>query len=380
MKSFLTALLIAFTASAQAADLSSQTIAERVKSVIDPLMAQQGIPGMSVGVLYKGRPQYINFGVADTASERRVTENTLFELGSVSKTFTGVLAGVLIRNGALRLNDPVSRYWPALNGPQWQSRRMVHLATYSAGGLPLHLPDEVTSQDELLAYAQQWQPDAAPGTQRHYSHVSIGLLGYLMVKGEFEEAMQKDVITPLRLTRTFYTVPPSMMFDYAWGYQDGKPVRVSPGMLSAETSGVKSTARDMMAFMQANVNPNGLSSGNTALRNGILTAQSRYLRAGELYQGLGWEIYPWPIDSQTIVTASDTQAALSTQPATILSPAQPMDRASWVHKTGSTKGFGAYIAFVPQQNSGVILLANKNYPNPERINAAVAIMAMLASD
>ncbi len=89
---------------------------------------------------------------------------------------------------------------------------------------------------------------------------------------------------------------------------------------------------------------------------------------------------PWPIDSQTIVTASDTQAALSTQPATILSPAQPMDRASWVHKTGSTKGFGAYIAFVPQQNSGVILLANKNYPNPERIKAAVAIMAMLASD
>ncbi len=89
-----------------------------------------------------------------------------------------------------------------------------------------------------------------------------------------------------------------MMFDYAWGYQDGKPVRVSPGMLSAETSGVKSTARDMMAFMQANANPNGLSSGNTALRNGILTAQSRYLRAGELYQGLGWEIYPGPLTAR----------------------------------------------------------------------------------
>jgi len=374
MKRYLTALLVALSASSSAADLSSQDIASRVKNIITPLMEQEGIPGMSVAVLYKGRPQYLNFGVADTASDRRVTENTLFELGSVSKTFTGVLAGVMMRNSQLHLNDPVQKYWPALKGPQWQAIKMVHLATYSAGGMPLQLPASVTDQDTLLTYLQQWQPDVAPGTQRRYSNVSLGLLGYLMIKGEFEEAMQKNVFTPLRLTRTFYRVPASMMFDYAWGYKDGQPVRVSPGMLSAETYGVKSTARDMMTFMQANANPNGLSSGNTVLRNGMITAQSRYLTAGKLSQGLGWEIYPWPMATQTIVDASDNNMALQAQPATLLNPPKPADRASWIHKTGSTNGFGAYIAFIPQLNSGVVMLANKNYPNPARIKAAAAIL------
>ena len=374
MKRYLTALLVALSASSSAADLSSQDIASRVKNIITPLMEQEGIPGMSVAVLYKGRPQYLNFGVADTASDRRVTENTLFELGSVSKTFTGVLAGVMMRNSQLHLNDPVQKYWPALKGPQWQAIKMVHLATYSAGGMPLQLPASVTDQDTLLTYLQQWQPDAAPGTQRRYSNVSLGVLGYLMIKGEFEEAMQKNVFTPLRLTRTFYRVPASMMFDYAWGYKDGQPVRVSPGMLSAETYGVKSTARDMMTFMQANANPNGLSSGNTVLRNGMITAQSRYLTAGKLSQGLGWESYPWPMATQTIVDASDNNMALQAQPATLLNPPKPADRASWIHKTGSTNGFGAYIAFIPQLNSGVVMLANKNYPNPARIKAAAAIM------
>lgn len=374
MKRYLTALLVALSASSSAADLSSQDIASRVKNIITPLMEQEGIPGMSVAVLYKGRPQYLNFGVADTASDRRVTENTLFELGSVSKTFTGVLAGVMMRNSQLHLNDPVQKYWPALKGPQWQAIKMVHLATYSAGGMPLQLPASVTDQDTLLTYLQQWQPDAAPGTQRRYSNVSLGVLGYLMIKGEFEEAMQKNVFTPLRLTRTFYRVPASMMFDYAWGYKDGQPVRVSPGMLSAETYGVKSTARDMMTFMQANANPNGLSSGNTVLRNGMITAQSRYLTAGKLSQGLGWESYPWPMATQTIVDASDNNMALQAQPATLLNPPKPADRASWIHKTGSTNGFGAYIAFIPQLNSGVVMLANKNYPNPARIKAAAAIL------
>ncbi|WP_302051349.1 class C beta-lactamase [Pantoea allii] len=374
MKRYLTALLVALSASSSAADLSSQDIASRVKHIITPLMEQEGIPGMSVAVLYKGRPQYLNFGVADTASDRRVTENTLFELGSVSKTFTGVLAGVMMRNSQLHLNDPVQKYWPALKGPQWQAIKMVHLATYSAGGMPLQLPASVTDQDTLLTYLQQWQPDAAPGTQRRYSNVSLGLLGYLMIKGEFEEAMQKNVFTPLRLTRTFYRVPASMMFDYAWGYKDGQPVRVSPGMLSAETYGVKSTARDMMTFMQANANPNGLSSGNTVLRNGMITAQSRYLTAGKLSQGLGWESYPWPMATQTIVDASDNNMARQAQPATLLNPPKPADRASWIHKTGSTNGFGAYIVFIPQLNSGVVMLANKNYPNPARIKAAAAIL------
>lgn len=369
--------LLSLSASCVAADLSSQQVTSLVKAAIEPLMEQQAIPGMSVAVLYKGRAQFVNFGVADLESGRRVTENTLFELGSVSKTFTGTLAGIMIRNGEIRLNDPVQKVWPQLTGEQWRPVRMLHLATYTAGGLPLQLPDEVTDQASLLSFYQHWQPTAAPGTLRQYSNASIGLFGSLMVKGDYEQAMERHVFQPLRLTRTYITVPPSMMLNYAWGYKKGQPVRVSPGMLDAEAYGIKSTARDMLTFMQANVDPNRLSSGNAVLRNAIRTAQSRYFKVGSLYQGLGWEMYDWPVSADTLISDSDNGVALKPRPATLISPVGPSRSASWVHKTGATNGFGAYIAFIPDQNSGIVILANKNYPNPLRIRAAWQIMQAL---
>jgi len=376
-KSLFCLALFSLSASCVAADLSSQQVTSLVKAAIEPLMEQQAIPGMSVAVLYKGRAQFVNLGVADLESSRRVTENTLFELGSVSKTFTGTLAGIMIRNGEIRLNDQVQKCWPQLTGEQWRPVRMLHLATYTAGGLPLQLPDEVTDQASLLRFYQNWQPTAAPGMQRQYSNASIGLFGSLMVKGDYEQAMERHVFQPLRLTRTYITVPPSMMLNYAWGYKNGQPVRVSPGMLDAEAYGIKSTARDMLTFMQANIDPNRLSAGNAVLRNAIRTAQSRYFKVGSLYQGLGWEIYDWPVDAETLLRDNDNAVALKPRPATQVNPVGPSQSASWVHKTGATNGFGAYIAFIPEQNSGIVLLANKNYPNPLRIRVAWQILQAL---
>lgn len=369
--------LFSLSASCVAADLTSQQVTSLVKAAIEPLMEQQAIPGMSVAVLYKGRAQFVNFGVADLESRRRVTENTLFELGSVSKTFTGTLAGVMIRNGDIRLNDPVQKRWPQLTGEQWRPVRMLHLATYTAGGLPLQLPDEVSDQASLLRFYQNWQPTAAPGLQRQYSNASIGLFGSLMVKGDYEQAMERHVFQPLRLMRTYITVPSSMMLNYAWGYKNDQPVRVSPGMLDAEAYGIKSTARDMLTFMQANIDPNRLSAGNAVLRNAIRTAQSRYFKVGSLYQGLGWEIYDWPVDAETLLRDNDNAVALKPRPATQVNPVGPSQSASWVHKTGATNGFGAYIAFIPEQNSGIVLLANKNYPNLLRIRVAWQILQAL---
>ncbi|MFE0583779.1 class C beta-lactamase [Pantoea vagans] len=376
-KSLFCLALFSLSASCVAADLSSQQVTSLVKAAIEPLMEQQAIPGISVAVLYKGRAQFVNLGVADLESRRRVTENTLFELGSVSKTFTGTLAGIMIRNGEIRLNDPVQKRWPLLTGEQWRPVRMLHLATYTAGGLPLQLPDEVTDQASLLRFYHNWQPTAAPGLQRQYSNASIGLFGSLMVKGDYDQAMERHVFQPLRLTRTYITVPPSMMLNYAWGYKNGQPVRVSPGMLDAEAYGIKSTARDMLTFMQANIDPNRLSAGNAVLRNAIRTAQSRYFKVGSLYQGLGWEMYDWPVDAETLLRDNDNAVALKPRPATQVNPVGPSQSASWVNKTGATNGFGAYIAFIPEQNSGIVLLANKNYPNPLRIRVAWQILQAL---
>ncbi|HBH7069103.1 TPA: ACT family cephalosporin-hydrolyzing class C beta-lactamase [Enterobacter cloacae] len=377
-KSLCCALLLSASCSVFAASMSEKQLAEVVERTVTPLMKAQAIPGMAVAVIYQGQPHYFTFGKADVAASKPVTPQTLFELGSISKTFTGVLGGDAIARGEISLGDPVTKYWPELTGKQWQGIRMLDLATYTAGGLPLQVPDEVTDNASLLRFYQHWQPQWKPGTTRLYANASIGLFGALAVKPSgmsFEEAMTKRVFKPLQLDHTWINVPKAEEAYYAWGYRDGNAVRVSPGMLDAEAYGVKTNVKDMASWGLVNMAPDSLQ--DTSLKQGIALAQSRYWRVGAMYQGLGWEMLNWPVDAKTVVGGSDNKVALAPLPVAEVNPPVPPVKSSWVHKTGSTGGFGSYVAFIPEKQIGIVMLANKSYPNPARVEAAYRILSAL---
>ena len=372
------ALLLSVASAAFAAPMSEKQLAEVVERTVTPLMNAQAIPGMAVAVIYQGQPHYFTFGKADVAANKPVTPQTLFELGSISKTFTGVLGGDAIARGEIALGDPVTKYWPELTGKQWQGIRMLDLATYTAGGLPLQVPDEVTDTASLLRFYQNWKPKWKPGTTRLYANTSIGLFGALAVKPSgmsYEQAMTTRVFKPLKLDHTWINIPKAEEAHYAWGYRDGKAVHVSPGMLDAEAYGVKTNVQDMASWVMVNMMPDSLQ--DSPLKHGIALAQSRYWRVGAMYQGLGWEMLNWPVDAQTVVGGSDNKVALAPLPAREVNPPAPPVKASWVHKTGSTGGFGSYVAFIPEKQLGIVMLANKSYPNPARVEAAYRILDAL---
>nr|WP_262697184.1 inhibitor-resistant class C beta-lactamase PDC-531 [Pseudomonas aeruginosa]UVB72393.1 class C beta-lactamase PDC-531 [Pseudomonas aeruginosa] len=363
--------------------IAGEAPADRLKALVDaavqPVMKANDIPGLAVAISLKGEPHYFSYGLASKEDGRQVTPETLFEIGSVSKTFTATLAGYALAQDKMRLDDRASQHWPALQGSRFDGISLLDLATYTAGGLPLQFPDSVQKdQAQIRDYYRQWQPTYAPGSQRLYSNPSIDLFGYLAARSlgqPFERLMEQQVFPALGLEQTHLDVPEAALAQYAQGYgKDDRPLRVGPGPLDAEGYGVKTSAADLLRFVDANLHPERLDR----LWAQALDATHRgYYKVGDMTQGLGWEAYDWPISLKRLQAGNSTPMALQPHRIARLPAPQALEGQRLLNKTGSTNGFGAYVAFVPGRDLGLVILANRNYPNAERVKIAYAILSGL---
>jgi beta-lactamase class C len=371
--------LCAIPLSSLAVNAPQASIKPTVDAAIQPVMAKYHIAGMAVGVVIDGKSHVFNYGVASTKTGQPVTRDTLFELGSVSKTFTATLASYAQASGKLSLSDSTDKYLPALRATPFGSVSLLNLGTHTPGGLPLQVPDEIHDNDQLMQYLKAWQPTYAPGTYRTYANPGIGMLGLITAKSmgqDFATLMQQRVFPALGLTNTYIDVPPAKMQDYAQGYtKDGAPIRVAPGVLSAEAYGVKSTAADMTRFIEANMNQLELDE---TFQRAITATHTGYFKAGVLTQDLIWEQYPYPLALTTLQEGNSSKMALNATPATQINPPEAPRQDVWINKTGSTNGFGSYVAFVPQKHMGIVILANRNFPIEARVTMAYQILTALA--
>ncbi|TPG78468.1 class C beta-lactamase [Pseudomonas arsenicoxydans] len=362
-----------------AATSSHQQLETLVNAAVGPVMQQQNIAGLVVAITQNGQQHYFNYGVASKEDRKPVSQDTLFEIGSVSKTFTATLGGYAQASGKLSLSAPASAVLPALRGSAFDRISVLQLGTYTAGGLPLQFPDDADHADTMLSYFKRWTPVYPAGTHRLYSNPSIGLFGYLAAHSmgqPFDNLMEKTLLPKLGLKHTYLKVPQAQMGLYAQGYsKDDKPVRVGPGALDSEAYGVKTSASDLIKYVEANMKPAGLEK---PLQQAIAATHTGYYTVGEMTQGLGWELYPYPVTLDRLLAGNSTEMAMEAHEVKWLNPPQPQPENVLLNKTGSTGGFGAYVAFVPSKDIGIVILANKNYPNPERIKIAHTILSALS--
>lgn len=349
-----------------------------VNAAVAPIMQQQNIPGMAVAITVDGKQHYFNYGVASKKTGTPVTESTLFEIGSVSKTFTATLAAYAQASGKLSLSDKASHVLPALRDSAFDHVSVLQLGTYTAGGLPLQFPDNADAADKMLGYFKQWKPAYTAGSHRLYSNPSLGLFGYLAANSmgqPFDELMEKTVLPKLGLKHTFLKVPQDQMALYAQGYnKEDKPVRVEPGALDSEAYGVKTSASDLLRYVEANIKPSSLEA---PMQQAIATTHAGYYTVGDMTQGLGWEFYHYPITLDKLLAGNSSQMTMEAHKVQWLNPPQAQPDNVLINKTGSTGGFGAYVAYVPSKDIGIVILANKNYPNPERVKIAHAVLSTL---
>lgn len=349
-------------------------------AAIKPIMEKYAIPGVAVGITVDGQDLVFTYGVESKETDRPVAPTTLFELGSISKTFTATLASYAEATGDLSLSDPVAKHLPAMQGRPFGDIALIDLATHTAGGFPLQVPDEIKSEGELMEFLAAWRPSYPAGTRRSYANPSIGMLGFITAKamrGDFADLMESRLFPALGLTSTYLSVPKSRQGDYAQGYKrSGEPARLTPGLLSAEAYGVRSTAGDMIRFVGANI---GLAKLDGKLQQAIDKTHTGYFSVGAMTQDLIWEQYAYPATLQSLIEGNSA-AMLKTIPVAALQPPMKPRGDVWINKTGSTNGFGAYVAFIPSERLGIVILANKNYPNEDRVAAAYRVLTALAAD
>ena len=354
-----------------ASDISRDEAYRVTSAAVKLAMDKNKIPGVSVGLVIGDQTFVFNYGLASVKDQLPVTDSTIFEIGSISKTFTASLASYAEVNGNLKLSDRVASYLPELEDTDFGRLQLFHLGTHTTGGLPLQVPDEVSNEAQLMSYFRTWKPLFKTGEVRTYANPSIGTLGLIAAKSmhqNFTTALNTEIFGPLGLNSTYISVPSHKISSYAFGYnKQNWPVRVTPGVLADEAYAVKTTATDLNRFLMANMDMLKLDS---KLQTALDRTRQGYFKVGDMTQDLIWEEYALPVELQVLQKGSS--AALIYNPTSVVAvvpPSKPRNDV-WVNKTGATNGFGAYVAFVPSKRFGIVVLANKNYPNEERIELA----------
>lgn len=253
-----------------------------------------------VGVIDKNGPQYYSFGTK-TIGGMPVDEHTIYEIGSVSKTFTATLLADNIIKGKMKADDPISQYLPAT----------VHVPVYSGGGAPItlgNLSDHTSglprmptnfapadpanpfadyTVERMYAFLSSYALTRAVGSEFEYSNFAVGLLGQIeaLAAGKsYEEILAQVITDPLKMKETGITLSDKMKSNLAKGYSMGQKVE-NWDLGSLQGAGaIRSSAHDMLIYLSANM---GLT--RTQLEAAMTLAHApRHDKAGGSLTGLGW--------------------------------------------------------------------------------------------
>ncbi|MER7670717.1 serine hydrolase domain-containing protein [Kitasatospora sp. NPDC096128] len=339
--------------------------------LLRPLFRSAGPDGGVAVVVIRGEERTVACrGQSDHPGRHPVRADTRFELGSVTKTFTGLLLAEMAARGEVRYDDPIDRYLPANAVPGYPHERpitLLHLATHTSGlpRLPVGLrpaaaprwftrPCATFGSTHLLGALPRTPVRGTPGTQVRYSNLGCGLLGLLLANAagqRYDDLLAARVCGPLGLVDT--SCGPGR--EDVGGYRRGG--RVPSFRLPAlpGASAVRSTADDMLRYLQAHLSLDAVPLPERAdpavLRTAL--AEVRRPRVGRRRGGtrlcLGWNQrgvggdVGGPGDDGAVGAAGE--------------PAEGEGAVELVFQAGSTRGFSAFVGFSPRAQVGLAVLA-----------------------
>jgi D-alanyl-D-alanine-carboxypeptidase/D-alanyl-D-alanine-endopeptidase len=303
------------------------------------------------------------FGVASKETGKPPDANTVFEIGSITKTFTAALLAEEVLGGKVKLTDPVQKYLPeGITLAQVGERpiELVDVATQRSG-LP-RMPSNFTPANQADPFAdfdekKLWdavntvKPARAPGAAYEYSNLGFGVLGAILAREagmSYRDLVKARIFAPLGMTSTDTVLTDALRQRSAQGYGPGG-VRVDHWTIvgMAGAGAINSTATDMLAYVRANMAASAAASAKPLSR---AFAMAHELRAdmtpeAKMQIGLAW---------------------MTT----------PTGGARW--HNGGTGGFMSFAGFTEDGKRGVVVLSNQGFRPVDQIgfhllNAAAAL-------
>jgi CubicO group peptidase (beta-lactamase class C family) len=283
---------------------SENAIFEQLGEYITDKMKKHHVPGVAVGVQHEGKEYTAGFGVTNVNHPLAVDGDTLFQIGSITKTFTATTAMRLVEMGKLELDTPIREYLPdfRMADPDVTARvTMRHLFTHVGGWLGDYFDDFGNGDDALAKYVAHMAelPQLTPlGTVWSYNNAAFSLAGRVIeaVSGKtYEAALTELVLKPLDLNHTFIMPTDVMTHRFATGHivRDEEPVVATPWPLarSAHAAGaLTSTVKDQLRYARFHSGDGTAGNGVRVLKpESIKHMQTRITTAalGE-EMGLAW--------------------------------------------------------------------------------------------
>ncbi len=249
-----------------------------------------------VGVFDKGRSNFYTQGWQNKAEKIPVSTDSVYEIGSITKTYTSLLLAIMSEKHGFNINDTVQSHWPKLFKLEDQKNQAItfkHLATHTSGlpRLPGNLnlfsndPYADYGRNEMIKGVIDAQPKIA-GSKYNYSNFGAGLLGESMAvigKESYNELIIKHILEPLNLTGTYMTLDTVPKTHLVQGYAGNSTTNAWRFQALAGAGSIRSSIKDLLAYGVAYLGPN-----DNHLADAMKLATSVQYHTDEVKMGLGW--------------------------------------------------------------------------------------------
>lgn len=326
-----------------------------IDKYVQKMMLQQKITGMSIAIVSRDKVEYCNYGYTNKDNKTKITEKSIFEIASITKTFTALLAGVAISNNKLNLNSSITQYIPELSANKIFTKISNKELLTHTSGLPLGFEKDFT-ESALITSLLNTKFTSIPGSYYRYSNPGITLSGIAMTRiynTDYQNLLDKFILNPLDMNYTSIKVNSKYNNLIVTGYNKyGNPVDFMNIGIENPAGGLKSNTYDLSKYLELQLNPQK-SDLNKALS--IVHTNYYCLYNNGSYQQLAWEYHP--ISDLFKKFQPDNKNRNITVPHKLSNQCKN-EQNGFIDKTGNSPGMTSYIAYLPREKLGVIVLSN----------------------